>query len=200
MKRSGYRSNKERIFEKIITKEGIQAFPANEGKRMLHNGKSVKTPEALIESRFYVDVKGKKFPYGNGNYWENYVSSDDIDGLLSWKSMSNKKNKNTKYASLIAYVYELPRKKKDLEKAITELKRSKSFDMSCLYNSDGIKVDEKNLYKTSRKIYAMLAVDVSKYNKLKVSRSAAWNAVYVPRDEFRKIAVPLKSIFDKYKN
>ncbi len=197
MKRKGYRKEQENCFENWLRQNKMLYLPVNEGRRTMYNGKSLKSFDVLVSSRFFLDVKGKSFPYSKSNYWENHVSMDDIKSLMAWQKISNRSVKSSTYVSILCFVYKLPRKSEDLQRAIQELRKCPSFKMDCLCYKDGTAA--KNLTST-RQLYAVFAVEISDYNKYKKRRSAKWDAWYVSRDKFRKIAVPLKSIFDKYKN
>lgn len=84
----------EAAFEDYIYACGWPYVPVDQQKKALFAGAQIKSFDFIVyspnQSPWLVDVKGRKFPYdGNGGkrYWENWVTRDDLAGLLKWKSV-----------------------------------------------------------------------------------------------------------------
>lgn len=64
----------------------------DEKRRALAASASLKSPDFVISAgsgqQWLVDVKGRRFLTGTGGsrLWENWVTRDDIDSLLSWEA------------------------------------------------------------------------------------------------------------------
>ena len=64
----------------------------DEAKRAIFGEDGVKNPDFLLYPRFatnlVVEVKGKRGKNARGRRdWENWVTTDDLDGLVRWQSM-----------------------------------------------------------------------------------------------------------------
>ncbi len=64
----------------------------DESRRALAASASLKSPDFVVSAgegqQWLIDVKGRRFPTGGpgGHLWENWVTRDDIDSLLSWEA------------------------------------------------------------------------------------------------------------------
>lgn len=54
-----------------------------------------------FNGKYLIDIKGKQFPYDPANYWENWISDDDISGLKLWATHFNA------FTPLLVYVYDI---------------------------------------------------------------------------------------------
>lgn len=79
-------------FEAYLRHRRIPHVVVDEKRRSLLAEASLKSMDFIVHSsagdNLLVDVKGRKYPtVGNGNRWENWVSSDDVDSLLRWEEV-----------------------------------------------------------------------------------------------------------------
>src|SRR5512133_2206097 len=87
----------ETAFENYLQSRSIPYVPVNETQQVVFSGSKIKSFDFLVypaENRnWIVDVKGRKFPYrgengsGNRQYWENWVTQQDLDGLSEWQTV-----------------------------------------------------------------------------------------------------------------
>jgi len=84
----------EAAFEQYLRSRGVPYVAVDEAKRsVLSNGASIKSLDFIVsapgEWTWLVDVKGRRFPGGEENkqYWKNWTSRDDIDGLGQWEEL-----------------------------------------------------------------------------------------------------------------
>jgi len=114
-KRKGLRAHYESTFENILRKLQIPYIAINENKRPIIKGKAIKNFDFIVYSKkgkYLIDIKGKFFPYeyfrGQPNYWENWITEDDLKGLQFWQDIFGKN-----FKSLIVYSF-LVKKKRDI--------------------------------------------------------------------------------------
>jgi hypothetical protein len=85
----------------------------DESRRALAASASLKSPDFVVSAgagpgdQWLIDVKGRKFPTGggatgSGHLWENWVTRDDIESLLSWESAFG-----GQFRGLLVFAYEL---------------------------------------------------------------------------------------------
>ena len=84
----------EAAFEDYLRSQGIAYVAVDEKKKAIFSGARVKSFDFLVYRRpgetWLVDIKGRKFPYdtpSNRRYWENWLTQDDVDGLLQWEQV-----------------------------------------------------------------------------------------------------------------
>ncbi len=81
----------------------------DESRRALAASASLKSPDFVVSAgpgdQWLIDVKGRKFPTGGtpgGHLWENWVTRDDIESLLSWETAFG-----GQFRGLLVFAYEL---------------------------------------------------------------------------------------------
>ncbi|UCF32365.1 MAG: HYExAFE family protein [Phycisphaerales bacterium] len=84
----------EAAFEDYVRSRGWPYVPVDEQKKVIFSGARIKSFDFLVYPpegpAWLADVKGRKFPYdleGGKRYWDNWVTREDLDGLLSWESV-----------------------------------------------------------------------------------------------------------------
>ncbi len=99
----------EAAFEDYLRSQGIAYIPVDERRKAIFAGARVKSFDFLVYRKtgetWLVDVKGRKFPYESPNhkrYWENWVTTDDLDGLKQWQGVFGEG-----FVSTIVFAYHL---------------------------------------------------------------------------------------------
>ncbi len=100
----------EAAFEAYIRSIRVPCVAVDEAKRaMFGDGdEGVKNPDFLLYPRggpnLVVEVKGKKGKDGRGRRpWENWVTTDDLDGLTRWQSLFG-----PGFRAMLAFAYAEP--------------------------------------------------------------------------------------------
>ena len=82
----------EAAFEGFIRSLRVPCVAIDEAKRAIFGEEGLKNPDFLLYPRFgtnlVVEVKGKRGKNRRGRRdWENWVTTDDLDGLVRWQAM-----------------------------------------------------------------------------------------------------------------
>ena len=88
----------EAAFEDYLRSKGLPYVAVDEAKKTIFAGAAIKSFDFLVYSdsaaNLLVDVKGRKFPDSTpgrsrsaSRAWENWVTRDDIDGLVEWEKI-----------------------------------------------------------------------------------------------------------------
>ena len=89
-------------------RSGSRAWPIDEAKRAIFGDDGLKNPDFLLYPRFgtnlVVEVKGKRGKNARGRRdWENWVTTDDLDGLVRWQAMFG-----PGFRAILAFAYAEP--------------------------------------------------------------------------------------------
>src|SRR3954467_5354777 len=156
----------EAAFEAYIRSIRIPCVAVDEAKRAFFGDEGVKNPDFLLYPRWgpnlVVEVKGKRGKNAQGRRpWENWVTTDDLDGLARWQEMFG-----PGFRAILAFVYAEP---------------LPSFPLP---PGDGA-------FEFRGRAYRFWAVELDEYVQHLRSRGPAWKAVAMARAEFRKRVRPL---------
>ncbi len=156
----------EAAFEGYIRSIRIPCVAVDEAKRPLFGDEGVKNPDFLLYPRhglnLVVEVKGKRGKDARGRRpWENWVTTDDLDGLARWQSAFG-----PGFRSVLAFAY------------------GESPAEFGLPPGDGA-------YPFRGLSYRFWAVGLDDYVEHLRSRGPAWKAVAMARAEFRRRVRPL---------
>src|SRR6516162_7394884 len=82
----------EAAFEAYVRALRVPCVAIDEARRAICGENGLKNPDFLLYPRFstnlVVEVKGKRGKNARGRRdWENWVTTDDLDGLVRWQSM-----------------------------------------------------------------------------------------------------------------
>jgi hypothetical protein len=157
----------EAAFEAYIRSLRVPCVAVDEAKRALFGEEGVKNPDFLLYPRWgpnlVVEVKGKRGKNAQGRRpWENWVTTDDLDGLARWQAMFG-----PGFRALLAFAYAEPLQPFPLPK------ESGAFEFRGLD-------------------YRFWAVGLDDYVSHLRSRGPAWKAVAMARAEFRRRVRPLR--------
>ncbi|HUS91815.1 MAG TPA: HYExAFE family protein [Phycisphaerae bacterium] len=101
----------EAAFEDYLRAKGLPYVAVDEAKKALFAGAAIKSFDFLVYSstgpNLLADVKGRKFPdsvpgrkRGASRAWENWVTRQDIEGLLEWEKVFG-----TDFRAVLVFAY-----------------------------------------------------------------------------------------------
>jgi hypothetical protein len=156
----------EAAFEGYIRSLRVPCVAVDEAKRAISGEEGLKSPDFLLYPRrgpnLVVEVKGKRGKNALGRRsWENWVTIDDLDGLVRWQAMFG-----PGFRSILAFAYAEP---------------PMPFPLP---PGDGA-------FAFRSRQYRFWAVELDDYISHLRSRGPAWKAVAMARREFRKRVRPL---------
>jgi len=156
----------EAAFEAYIRSLRVPCVAIDEARRAILGEDGVKNPDFLLYPRFannlVVEVKGKKGRNARGRRdWENWVTTDDLDGLVRWQSIFG-----PGFQSILAFAYA------ELPQPFPLLRENGAFEFRGLE-------------------YRFWAVGLDEYVAHLRSRGPAWKAVAMARKAFRRRVRPL---------
>jgi hypothetical protein len=157
----------EAAFEAFIRSIRIPCVAIDEAKRAIFGEEGLKNPDFLLYPRFgtnlVVEVKGKRGKNARGRRdWENWVTTDDLDGLVRWQTMFG-----PGFRAVLVFVYAEPIQ-------VFPLPRDNGA-----YEFRGLE-------------YRFWAVGLDDYIAHLRSRGPAWKAVAMARRAFRRRVRPLR--------
>jgi hypothetical protein len=82
----------EAAFEAYLRSRGLPYVAVDEAKRsVLGDGESIKNLDFIVSTpgtaTWLVDVKGRRFPSAEDQYWKNWSTRDDLTSLAQWESL-----------------------------------------------------------------------------------------------------------------
>lgn len=82
----------EAAFEAYLRCRGLPYVAVDEAKRsVLGDGESIKNLDFIVSQpgacSWLVDVKGRRFPSAEDQYWKNWSTRDDLKSLAQWESL-----------------------------------------------------------------------------------------------------------------
>ena len=109
-RRKGNYSDYERMFEALLRNREIPYIAVDELRRPVTRYGTIKNFDFIVHSKkgnYSLDIKGKEFPQScregrHGLKWQNWVKTDDIDGLTFWQSLLG-----TGFTPLIVFTYKV---------------------------------------------------------------------------------------------
>lgn len=156
----------EAAFEAYVRALRVPCVAVDEAKRAISGDDGLKNPDFLLYPgrglNLVVEVKGKRGKTAVGRRaWENWVTIDDLDGLVRWQAMFG-----PGFRSLFSFVY---------------AETAPSFPLP---PGDGS-------FMFRNRLYRFWALELDDYVRHLRSRGPAWRAVAMARAEFRKRVRPL---------
>ena len=157
----------EAAFEAYIRSIGVPCVAVDEARRAVGGPEGLKNPDFLLYPRLgpnlVVEVKGKQGKNARGRRpWENWVTTDDLDGLARWQEMFG-----PGFRAILAFVYAEP---------------PPPFPLP---PGDGA-------HEFRGRSYRYWAVGLDDYISHLRSRGPAWKAVAMARAAFRRRVRPLE--------
>ena len=155
----------DRAFEEYLRQQRVPYVSVDESRRVLMQEASLKSMDFIVSSgktgNLLVDVKGRKFPSGNGRHrWENWATRDDIDCLLKWQHVFG-----VGFRSLLVFAYHVLDPDRDGGREACHTIRDRT--------------------------YAFYGVWVDQYGDAMQGRSSRWKTVWLPAAQFQRLRPPL---------
>ena len=157
----------EAAFEGYVRALKVPCVAVDEAKRALFGDEGVKNPDFLLYPgwgpNLVVEVKGKRAKNAGGRRdWENWVTTDDLDGLARWQETFG-----PGFRAVIAFAY------------------AESLPPFPLPRENGA-------FEFRGRDYRFWAVGLDDFVSHLRSRGPAWKAVAMARAEFRRRVRPLR--------
>lgn len=158
----------EAAFEAYLRAQRIGYIAVNETRRTELDDEPVKSLDFIVcanETRFLIDVKGRRFPGGTTDkprcIWQNWSTREDIDGLARWEEHFGLDS-----TGVLAFVYHvLP---------MIELP-----------------LGTRDVWHWRGRRYLMRAVLAADYRLAMRVRSPRWGTVHLPTSSFRHLVRPV---------
>jgi hypothetical protein len=82
----------EAAFEEYLRSKQVPYVAVDEARRsLLSDGQSIKNLDFIVSApgsvTWLVDVKGRRFPSAEDQYWKNWSTRDDLTSLAQWESL-----------------------------------------------------------------------------------------------------------------
>lgn len=161
------RSNHYEVaFESYVRSHRVPCVAVDEAKRALTEDLPLKNPDFLLYPRLgpnlVVEVKGKRGRNALGRRsWENWVTTDDLDGLARWQQMFG-----PGFRAILAFAY---------------AERPPDFGLPAGEGAFGLR----------GRYYRFWGIAHDDYIDHLRSRGPSWRAVAMARAEFRRRVRPL---------
>jgi len=97
----------EAAFEAYLRSRGLPYVAVDEAKRsVLGDGASIKNLDFIVSTpgtfTWLVDVKGRRFPSAEDQYWKNWSTRDDLTSLAQWESLFGER-----FRGLLVFAYQV---------------------------------------------------------------------------------------------
>ncbi|MEN1679449.1 MAG: HYExAFE family protein [Planctomycetota bacterium] len=168
------RNHYEAAFEAYLRQERIAYVAVDERRRALVGDGSLKSLDFIVspggsapeETRWLVDVKGRKFPSGvkHPQYWRNWSTEDDLRSLARWRQEFG-----PRFDAALVLAYQL--------------------------TADRSPTPPEQVFPFGDSYYGFVAITLDDYLSAARPLSAKWETVSMPVAEFRRRASPLLEFF-----
>lgn len=168
-KRKGHHVHYEIMFEDFLRDNQILYIAVDEKRKPLIDKKSIKNFDFIVSSFNGKFLIDIKGKKFSSRIWDNWVHEDDLTGLRVWGNHFNA------FVPLLVTSYLVEGKiDEDLER-ISDIR----------IHGD--------------KTYAIVAVTLADFYSHAKSRAKKWKAIYVDKNNFKKIAKPLSFFIPEFK-
>lgn len=158
----------EAAFEEFLRSRQVPYVAVDESRRSLLGDGSLKSLDFIVsadgrETRWLVDVKGRRFPSGEQKqYWKNWSTRDDLDSLFCWERLFGEQ-----FAGLFVFAYNVV--------------------------GDRAPLPAENLFSYRGALYGFVGIRLREYASHARPISSAWDTVAMPTERFRDLAEPVES-------
>lgn len=173
------RNHYEAAFEAFLRERTLPYVAVDESKRALFSGSKLKSFDFVVYSRagpnLLVDVKGRRAVDRSGveKPLQTWTTRRDVDDLWNWERVFGES-----FQGLFAFVYEVPP---------SLVPPPGHFVHDSGGNDDRLPGDDGG------RNYLMLGVNLADYRNTMSRRSAKWDTVSLPMDDFRSLARPMET-------
>ena len=157
----------EAAFEEYLRCHGVPYVAVDEARRsVLSSGASIKSLDFIVSSpgrnAWLVDVKGRRFPSGDGQkqYWKNWSTADDLRSLAQWEGLFGEH-----FRGLFVFAYHVL--------------------------GDRAPLPAEELFDFRGNVYGFVTVPLASYLGHARMISPRWDTLAMPTAEFRHYARPL---------
>jgi hypothetical protein len=160
----------EAAFEAFLRQRQIPYVAVDEKKRALLGDASLKSLDFIVSTTlgisWLVDVKGRRFPTGEGQkqYWKNWSTRDDVRSLTAWERLFG-----SSCSGLFVFAYEVI--------------------------GDRAPVKQEQLFEFGGRLYGFVGVRLADYAAQARTISSAWDTLAMPVERFRSLALPVEDFF-----
>jgi hypothetical protein len=156
-------------FEAYLRHLRVPYVAVDELRRSLCGDSSLKSLDFIVspscmQQRWLVDVKGRRFPSGNGKqYWRNWTTSDELRSLGRWETLLG-----AGFCGLLVFSYHV------------------------LGNIAPL--PEEELFTYRGELYGFLAMRLDHYLSWSRTLSPKWDTLSIPVARFRELAIPMRHL------
>lgn len=161
----------EAAFEAWLRDRSLPYVAVDEARRSLFEGGSIKSLDFIVSPpgegahSWLVDVKGRKFPGGEGKqYWKNWSTRDDLVSLARWERWFG-----PRFGSLLVFAYNIV--------------------------GDRSPLPAERLFEFRGRLYGFVGVALSDYATHARPISVRWDTLAMSAAHFRKLAAPVEDFF-----
>lgn len=162
----------EAAFAAFLRDRRVSHVAIDETRRSYEGQATIKSLDFIVHGRqgeqFVVDVKGRRFPGGKPEKpkrtWECWATQDDVDDAQRWAAKFG-----PNYQALFVFSYHLV------------------LPEATVQNDD-------TLWTWLDRKYLLCAIPVHEYAQAMKVRSPKWGTVYLPSQEFQRLARPLGQV------
>ena len=162
----------EAAFEEYLRARGVPYVAVDEARRsLLSSGASIKSLDFIVAApgqvAWLVDVKGRRFPSGDGSkqYWKNWSTADDLRSLARWEQLFG-----ANFRGLFVFAYDVL--------------------------GDRAPLPAAELFEHREKLYGFVAVPLAAYLGHARLISPRWDTLAMPTAKFRHYARPLSELLE----
>lgn len=97
----------EAAFAAYLRHRGIPYVAVDEARRSLAGERPLKNLDYIVSPRlqprsWLVDIKGRRFPSGKGQYWRNWCTAEELASLSGWEALFG-----PQFTALLVFAYEV---------------------------------------------------------------------------------------------
>ncbi|MBX3411325.1 MAG: HYExAFE family protein [Pirellulales bacterium] len=160
----------EAAFEGFLRERGIPYVAVDEARRTTLGDATLKSLDFIVTSpqgeRWLVDVKGRRFPSGEGRqYWKNWSTRDDLWSLARWQQIFG-----AEFSGLLVFAYNVV--------------------------GDRSPLPREQLFDFRGGLYGFLAIRVEHYARHARTISPRWDTLAMPTGVFRGLVEPVSTLLE----
>lgn len=165
----------EQAFENWLIDNGVRYVAVDQHKRRFFARGKIKSFDFLLypggTGPIIAEVKGRKFRGTNLSGlrgMENWVTMDDVRGLISWERIFKSDPAPRKCGNEAAFIF------------------------AYRFENVDVDADGREVYDFEDHQYVFCAVRLDDYRQFMTVRSPKWQTVTMPAAKFREFAIPLR--------